>query len=227
MGVPRWLSTLLATLFLLHGTAAAPTQDASNPEKAALLARPSGPDPPLPVSTSNKATASVHPSGPDPHLSLKNGSKMREDIFTFYSSKYCPFDDKIVVLFKDGNDVFQTGVRGSGIVMVYNEVIRLLSLIEKNQWTDEMCKASVVEDLTSRPFCSTPLSNLPISSETVQGLNSSVNADLAVMASHLLNVHGNTSCVLWCGEGAVSGVCNMFAVLADFFISKKDNDNSK
>ena len=199
MGVPRWLSTLLATLFLLHGTAAAPTQA---------------------VSTSGKATVSARSSGPDSPLS---GSKMREDILTFYSSKHCPFDDKI---FKDGNDAFQTGIRGSGIVLVYNAVLRLLSLIEKNQWTDEMCETSLVENLTSQPFCSTPQSDLPISGETVQGLNSSVDAGLAVTASQLLLVHGN-NCVWWCGEGAVSGVCNMFSVLADFVLSKKDNDNSK
>ena len=200
MGVPRWLATLLATLFLLHGTAAAPTQDAS---------------------TSDQAIASARPSGPVPPLFLKGGSKMREDILTFYSSRHCPFDDKI---FKDGNDTFQAG---GGIVLVYNAVTRLLSLIEKNQWIDEMCEASLVEDLTSRHFCSTPQSDLPISGETVRGLNSSVDAGLALMASQLQLVHGNISCVWWCGEGAVSGICNMFAVLADFVLSKKDNENSK
>ena len=205
MGVPRWLSTvrltLLATLFLLHGTSAAPTQEAS---KTATTPRPSGPTP------------------PDPHLFLEDGSKMKEDIFTFYSAKKCPFDVKIIVLFKSGSDLFEAEVAGLQVASVYNQVITLLSLIENSQWTDDMCKASLLLDLTSYHFCSASQSDLPISKELIQGLNATGYARVGRVTSSLLKVQGSQFlCDRLCGREPVSGLCYMYVMLADFLLTKR------
>lgn len=205
MGVPRWLSTvrltLLAILFLVHGTAAAPTEGVS------------------------KTTAPSRSSGLtplDPHLFLKDGSKMQEDIFTFYSSKHCPFDVKIIVLFEDGSDLFEAGVAGLNVASVYNQVIPLLSLIENSQWTDDMCKASLLLDLTSHHFCSASQSDLPISEELVQGLNATGYARVGWVISSLLKAQGSQLlCDRVCGKEPVSGLCYMYVMLADFLLTKR------
>lgn len=204
MGVPRWLSTvrltLLATLFLLYGTAAAPTEGVSE--------------------TTAPSRSSGH-TPLDPHLFLKNGSKMKEDVFTFYSSKHCPFDDKIIVLFKDGSDLSEAGVAGLDVASVYNQVIPLLSLIENSQWTDDMCKASLLLNLTSHHFCSASLSDLPISEELIQGLNATGYASIGLVMSTLLKVQGSQLCDQVCGKEPASGLCYMYVMLADFLLTKR------
>ena len=169
----------------------------------------------LPVALQERLNQRKSLQSCNPHLRMPNGTRMAADVVSYYNEK-C-LGGLVMSLFK-----FQAGIKlfeHMEDTVICHGYVKLLSLIDAYQWTEEMCENKVIEDERAH-FCERYDDDQKNIEELANRYGAIGYNDLTTIAKVLSALEGEGKCKDFCGGIMNSVLCGSFVDASRFFLDK-------